>query len=164
MSYWNLSSNKLIYEIKLKSKFKDLFLNYLFHRFRVLYSQTNRFIVPINWSFNQNILTLNFNNNDFPLSLATKLKPSNKFRRFYYWKSAVLIPITLTIVECFRKKIYGFNQFYPVDGKWIPPVSFFIATRNIENKIRDLEQDIQHFQEWAKFNIKKFQKSMDVDD
>ncbi|MHA1427454.1 MAG: DEAD/DEAH box helicase [Candidatus Helarchaeota archaeon] len=164
MSYWRINSNQLSHNIQLNPIFKALFNDYLHHRFRVLYSQTDKFIVPFDWEFDGKTLILEFENETI-FSLAKKAESSFKFRKYHRWKSAELIPLVSSVMECLRQQIYGFNQFYPVNGKWIPPISFFISNcGNNKNSIQAFEMDIEHVQKWIKLNVRRFQNILDVDE
>ena len=139
MSDWKFNLNKLYFESQIHIDNLDLFKDYLFHRFRILFSQFKKLILPTHWKFKNNRLTLTYKNSMNIILNSNNFK--NRLIELNENKNDFLIALK-TMAEFHKQKIARLSQFLPIKGKWIPPVSFF--TRSVPNEIleKELEADV----------------------
>ena len=145
--YWSVKRNTIYYNANISHQKEDLFEDYLVHRFRILFAKENGFHFPMNWDYKEGVLKLNF----------TKLGALNNFSSysskddFDSWKEEEFLPLLFTFIESLKQDIYGFMQFNPIKGKFIPPVSFFYQTTLSNKELVEMKKkDTIHFVKWIR--------------
>ena len=57
---WTKKGNVLSIPIKVQVNLNPLYKGYLHHRFRKLIAQSNNFILPIDWTYENSVLKINY--------------------------------------------------------------------------------------------------------
>ena len=60
MVKWQIKSSHLIFKVNSSKNFLDLLEDYLYHRFRSLFAEADKYLIPIFWSYNNGVLDLEF--------------------------------------------------------------------------------------------------------
>ncbi|MHA1341043.1 MAG: DEAD/DEAH box helicase [Promethearchaeota archaeon] len=156
LNTWKIRDNKLICLINIKRNVMNFFKEYLSHRLRLLYAQHKNFLIPKYWSFSENKLELIFF--DKNILYQVKNPPTKlKFNDFESLRDYEIIPALKTFYYCCKHKFFGFSPFFPINGKWIPPVSFVTRIKSENLK----EKDFEHIKNWIESQKKLYANIMD---
>jgi hypothetical protein len=98
--------------------------DFLLHRYRKLQVQGDRYLLPMDVLLSENQLQLRYRDPSL-LSEATN-GGSKKAESWEDFKLHELLPVLDTLCTCADEGIGGFAPFFPVRGRLVPPVSFFL--------------------------------------
>ncbi|MHA1149212.1 MAG: AAA domain-containing protein [Promethearchaeota archaeon] len=150
MSIWQVNKDHISLEIKILEKHLELFKDYLFHRFREFYSQADNYILPNDWTFNNNIISLRFDQTQ--IQKDKDILNDNK---------AEFITALKTIANNHQLNIAGFSQFLPIKGKWLAPPSFFTKFLPLEMLEKLKRQDIKFMDKWLSHILNNLENESD---
>ena len=163
MSEWEIDSNKLVYNIKISSNYRELFLSYLQHRFRVLFTNCERFHYPENLFYDGEKIVL-----EYKIGLINTIIEQSDFEKVEYikWKNSIILPLVKTMIECHDYGTTGFHQFQPFKGKFMPPVSYLIGINGVSDNSIEIEKklDAGFLSEWINLEFKKFKDLIDLEE
>ncbi len=159
MNVWQINSNQLSYELQIPEKSLDLFRDYLFHRFRELYSQADNFILPDDWSFINNILVLKFR--DTQGLKIVKIDELDKDLKDFESNIEDFIKVLKTLANQHELNIMGFSQFLPIKGKWVVPITFFTRSLQKQKLEEALQRDIRFIDTWISLILNRLNRKMD---
>lgn len=147
---WEMTGSTLRCHLPVHPEMDSLLRAYLLHRFRLLQSRGHQFLVPQDVSFDGVVLTLSFRNHKALHTASTGSQKGPK--TFLHWKRQTLLPVLSTLLQSHQEEVGGFAPWFPVEGRLIPPVSFFVpedmrhGTENPQALI--LQRDLPHFSRW----------------
>ena len=156
MSIWQITSNQLSFELQIPEKSLDLFRDYLFHRFRELFSQADNFVLPDDWSFINNSLVLKFR--ETQRLKFVKIDEIEKDLKSLDYNIGDFIKVLKTLAIQHKLNIVGFSQFLPIKGKWVVPISFFTRSLQKQKLEEALKRDIRFMDSWILLIINRLNK------
>ncbi len=126
---WSLSTDGLVYPIRVQPALRSLLSDFLLHRYRKLQVQGDRFLLPMDVLLSEDQLQLRYRD---PTLLAKAMNGgSKKAENWVEFKVHELLPVLDTICACQDEGIVGFAPFLPVQGRLVPPVSCFLPQRGV---------------------------------
>ena len=162
---WKKNGNILNFSINVRKDFRSIFERYLQHRFRKLVAQSDYFILPINWTYENSNLEIEYSsdslkqskNNEFVFLISSEI-------HFTTLRDNHIIPLLNTVLTCHHQGIFGLFQFAPLYGKIIAPPEFFFAPKpsfyNDQVQTKELrEKDAEFLLSWLKFLLDKLENN-----
>jgi hypothetical protein len=64
------------------------------------------------------------------------------------WYRLILLPALQMLIDCHEQEIAGFAPFLPIAGRWVPPVSWFLARRPGTLSSDEVRCDLRHALAW----------------
>jgi len=156
MVKWQIKSNHLIFKVNSNKNFLDLLEDYLYHRFRSLFAEADKYLIPIFWSYNNGVLDLEFD--VLPEEFQQNSDDIKDYLSHLTWEKSGFIKAIRTFARD-HKLFPNFFQFFPKNGKWIPPVSYFLSTF-YEKQESDCN-DVKFCEKWVNGCLEVFIKDMD---
>ncbi len=144
MSKWKFKEKNLYFDFEIHENFKELFKDLLYHRIREFFSQHDKYLLPILWSFNDNRLSLQFKDN-IRFIQASPQTIKDLIRNGTLDENSLINAIKI-FSDCHNKGIGGLSQFFPINERWVIPPSFFIRDDNESKKL--IEQDLKFLRNW----------------
>ena len=124
---WSLSDSGLVYRLNVQPALRGILADYLLHRYRKLQAQGDRFLLPMDLVFDEEQIRLCYRD---PAVLAQAAAGgSKKAEGWQEFKLHELLPVLDTLCACRQEGLVGLGPFLPVQGRLVPPLSYFLPRR-----------------------------------
>ena len=139
---WTLREDLLEVSLRISQTNLTLAKDYALHRLRTWRAMTHGVIHPTDISVSARGLSLKF----APGALRRHTTGSVPFAR---WRDEVLLPLLDVLVSSLDAGITGFGSPGPINGKWVPPVSWFLPALPSQQHEAAVARDLAQAHRWV---------------
>lgn len=148
-STWSRDGDTLRCRIAVHPSQRPRLLDYACHRLRLLRARSAGFLHAEEIGLEDQVLTLRFRSaTELSAADGRQATPPQSPSAWRSWRHHVLIPALEVLLECHHSAVVGFGPFWPVAGRWVPPVSWFVPVAPGTALDGERTRDLRHAAAW----------------
>lgn len=145
---WLRDGDTLRCRIAVQPSQRQRLLDYAHHRLRLLRARSEGFLHAEALFLADDVLTLKFRSAPELAAADAPTPPPPSASDWRAWRHHVLLPALEALLECHRSAVVGFAPFWPVSGRWVPPVSWFVPFSPEATLDGERTRDLRHAAAW----------------